>query len=197
MTQTFRFNPQRIAYLEMAGWRAYYDRKWLEVLRLIVALCQEQFHIPFPASLLAGYYTTRASILWVPINHDLKKVLYNLTQFYRMAQRYSGLTFDPVRVAQLELQYFDVHRRLSGAEDKNEFVQTLIDLHSALFNLSPTEVRDSAELRVQAANTVDLITSKKSTDIAADWLNIEVTLRQCYTSLQQALDAHQTDKHSQ
>jgi hypothetical protein len=54
------FNPERIAYYEANGWRAYYDRKWLRLLRLIVALAQEEFRIPFPNSLLAAYYVTRA-----------------------------------------------------------------------------------------------------------------------------------------
>jgi hypothetical protein len=27
------FNPERIAYYEANGWRAYYDRKWLRLLR--------------------------------------------------------------------------------------------------------------------------------------------------------------------
>jgi len=44
------------------------------MLYLIVALCQEQFHIPFPQSLLAAYYTTRASIAWVPVDHNEEKV---------------------------------------------------------------------------------------------------------------------------
>src|SRR5207247_1942422 len=89
----FNFDPDRVAYFEANGWRAYYDRKWLKMLRLIVGLCQEQFHIPFPMSLLAAYYTTRASLAWVPVDHDEQKVLAFLEKFYRLARRYSGLKF--------------------------------------------------------------------------------------------------------
>ena len=46
--------PERVASFEAAGWKAYYDRKWLKMLCLIVLLCQEQFHIPFPMSLAAA-----------------------------------------------------------------------------------------------------------------------------------------------
>lgn len=187
MATKFHFNPKRVAHFEAAGWRAYYDRKWLKMLQLIVALCQEQFHIPFPMSLLAAYYTTRASIAWVPVNHDVQKVLRYLEKFYRLARRYSGLKFDVARVAALELQYFDVHRRLSGASDKTEFVQTLVNLHSAIFGLSPAQARESAELRVLAADTVDLITSKRSTDIERDWAKLEEYLHRCYSLIQQEL----------
>jgi hypothetical protein len=181
-------NPERIAQIEANGWRAYYEHKWFKMLRLIAALAQEEFHIPFPMSLLAAYYTTRASVAWVPVDHDLRKVLSYLTKFYRIAQHYSGLNFDVEHVADLELQYFDVHRRCAGLEDKSEFIQTMVDLHSAIFGITTEQARESAELRVLAGNTVDLITSKTSTDVAADWAKLEEYLRQCYSSIQHELE---------
>jgi hypothetical protein len=187
MAVTFEFDPERIAYFEAAGWRAYYDHKWLKMLRLLVGLCQEQFNIPFPMSLVAAYYTTRASLVWVPIDHDESKVLAYLEKFYRVARRYSGLTYDVSRVAALELQYFDVHRRLSGKPEKDEFLQTLVDLHSAIFGLPAERVRESAEWRLRAANTVDQITSKTSIDIESDWAKLEEDLRRCYGSIQHEL----------
>ncbi|HEX3643900.1 MAG TPA: hypothetical protein VHV10_21630 [Ktedonobacteraceae bacterium] len=187
MAVTFEFDPERIAYFEAAGWRAYYDHKWLKMLRLLVGLCQEQFNIPFPMSLVAAYYTTRASLAWVPIDHDESKVLAYLEKFYRVARRYSGLTYDVSQVAALELQYFDVHRRLSGKPEKDEFLQTLVDLHSAIFGLPAERVWESAEWRLHAANTVDQITSKTSTDIEGDWTKLEEDLRRCYGSIQHEL----------
>ncbi len=80
--------PERVAYFEAAGWKAYYDRKWLKMLRLIVLLCQEQFHIPFPMSLAAAYHTTRASLAWAPVEHDEQKVLKFLEKFYNVARLY-------------------------------------------------------------------------------------------------------------
>jgi hypothetical protein len=188
MPKTFTVNPDRVAYFEAAGWRAYYEHQWFRMLRLIVGLCQEQFRIPFPMSLQAGYYTTRASAAWVPVDHDDQKVLAYLEKFYRIARHYSGLKFEPSRVAVLELQYFDVHRRLSGNPEKGEFLHTLIELHSELFDLSPEKVQESVEWRLLAANTVDLITSNTSTDIEGDWAKLEEYLRRCYHSIQDELD---------
>ena len=187
MAVTFGFDPERVAYFEAAGWRAYYDHKWFKMLCLIVGLCQEQFHIPFPMSLIAAYYTTRASLAWVPVDHDERKVLAYLEKFYRVARRYSGLTYDISKVAALELQYFDVHRRLAGKPEKDEFLQTLVDLHSAIFGLPAERVRESAEWRLRAANTVDQITSKTSIDIEGDWAKLEEDLRRCYRSIQREL----------
>ncbi|HLF77184.1 MAG TPA: hypothetical protein VJB57_06785 [Dehalococcoidia bacterium] len=176
-------NPERVAYYEAEGWRAYYDRKYLRLLRLLVSLCHEQFSMPWPRALLGSYYATRASVAWIPLNHDEAKVLHYYEKFYRLARRYSGLVFDPARVAGLELRYNDDHRRLIGTEDKAPLLQTLVDLHSALFGISPEEARESAEWRLRALNTVDGITGKTSTDVAGDWRKLEAELVRCYSSI--------------
>jgi hypothetical protein len=191
MAMQFEFDPDQVAYFEAHGWRAYYDHKWFTLLSIIVRLCQAQFRIPFPVSLLAAYYVTRAAAAWAPVDHDMAKAQMFYEKFYRLARRYSGLKFDPVRVGALELEYNEVHRRLSGKPDKTEFIQTMIDLHSAIFGISPNDARESAELRVQANNTVDLITSRTSTNPEADWAKLEDELRLCYRSIQRVLrDRH-------
>jgi hypothetical protein len=188
MARIFTMLPERAAYFEAAGWKAYYDRKWLKMLRLIVLLCQEQFHIPFPMSLAAAYYTTRASLAWAPVEHDEQKVLKYLEKFYNVARRYSGLQYDVKKVAALELQYYEVHRRLSGKAEKEELLQTFIDLHCALFELMPDQARESSEWRLLAADTVDLITSRTSTNIEEDWKKLEGYLQKAYGSIVQELD---------
>lgn len=188
MPRKVQFNPERVAYYEAAGWRAYYDRRWLRLLRLIVGLCQEQFGIPFPLSLQAAYYVTRASAAWAPVDHDAVKVETYYRQFYRLARRYSGLRFNPARVAALELRYNDDHRRLVGQPDKRAFIATLTALHSALFGISPAQARESAALRLLANNTVDRITGQTSTDIDGDWRRLEAHLRQAYASIARAIE---------
>jgi hypothetical protein len=185
----YEFNPDQVAHFEAAGWRAYYEHAWLKMLGLLVRLNQEQFRIPFPVSWLAAYYVVRASAAWVAKDHDRQQVTAWLERFYRIARRYSGLRFDVTRAAVLEEQYWDVHRRLSGKPDKTEFIDTMIALHSEIFGISREQARDSAELRVLANNTVDLITSKTSVDPAADWIKLEEYLRQCYRSVKEAQQA--------
>jgi hypothetical protein len=182
-----RFEPDQVAYFEAHGWRAYYDRQWLKLLWLIVRLCQAQFRIPFPVSLLAAYYVTRAAAAWAPVNNDMALAQRFYERFYRVVRRYSGLSFDPARAAQLELQYNEVHRRLSGKPDKTAFIETMVQLHSTIFAITPEQARESAEQRVLANNTVDLITSKTSTNPEEDWTRLEDYLRQCYRSIYRVL----------
>jgi hypothetical protein len=183
----FEFSPDRVAYCEVAGWRAYYDHNWPRLLRLVVELVQTQFNIPFPMSLVAAYYVTRASAAWVPVDHDDTVIQAYNEKFYRLARRYSGLKFDPAQVAALETRYWEVHRRLSGKPDKTEFIDAMIALHSAVFHITPNQARESAELRVMANNVLDTITSRTSPDPDADWKLCEDYLRQCYESIEKHL----------
>ena len=183
MTARVEIHADRIAELEAGGWRAYYERDWPRVVRLMVALNQEQFHIPFPLSVVAAAHVALASVAWVPVEHDEPVVRRHLRRFYRMAHRWSGLDFDPVRAADLEIGYWIEHRRLLGVADKSSFVEAMAQLHAYLFGLAVDRMRDSAEWRVRANNTVDLITSGESVDPEADWSKLEEELRRCYRSI--------------
>lgn len=192
MAPAATFNPDTIARYEAGGWRAYYERKWPRLLGMTVNLCQEQFKIPFPRSLKAAYHIVRASLAWVPIDHDERKVLEELEAFYMLAARYSPLDFDPVRAAALEFRYFDDHRRLVGSPDKADLIATMTKLHSAIFGITPEEARESAEWRVRAMNTVDAITSHASRDVEGDWVRLEEDLRRCYRSIGEHLARKQS-----
>ena len=123
-----------------------------------------------------------------PVDHDEDAVRRHFGRFYRMARRWSGLEFDPVTAARLEVDYWIEHRRLIGNPDKTSFVAAMTALHAHLFGLPAAAVRESAVLRVEANNTVDRITGQTSVDQEADWVKLEDELRRCYRSIQQALD---------
>jgi hypothetical protein len=183
-----RLNPERIARLEAGGWRAYYDRDWPTLLRLMVQLNQEQFHIPFPLSVIAALHVALGSRAWARVENDPRQVQRHFERFYRMARRWSELPFEPRRAAELEVRYWIEHRRLVGQDDKTSFIEAMTALHAHLFDLPHERVRESAEWRVRANNTVDRITSRLSSDTEADWARLEDELRQCYRSLQKALE---------
>jgi hypothetical protein len=185
---TIHLEPERLARLESAGWRAYYDRRWLKLIGQMVQLNQEQFHIPFPLSVVAAYHVMRGSVAWVPVNNDPEAVRRHFTRYYRIARRWSGMQFVPRRAAELEVSYWIEHRRLVGNPDKESFIQAMTALHSHLFGLPPERMRESAEWRIKANNTVDLITGGLSLDPAADWAKLETELVQCYRSVQRELE---------
>jgi len=184
------FNPAAVAYYETEGWRAYYDRNWLGAFGLMVHLSESQFHIPFPRSFLAVYHVIRASVAFVPRDHDLNVVRRHLAAFYRIAAEANHGAFDAYAVAELELRYWVIHRELAEATDadKHALIECVAALHGALFGRAPAEMWDSAVSRVAAADAVDRITSRRSADPAADWALVESHLRRAYGQVKGAAD---------
>lgn len=179
----YTFDPDRVAYAEANGWRAYYDRKWPKMLQLMMQLSREQFHMPFLASVVAAYYTVQAGRHWVPQRAERDRTQYFLTRFYRQARAHSGLRFDPAEAGAREMAYWDVARRIKQGASRQEYVDTMTGLHSTVFGISPEQAAESAELRVQANELVNEITQGTARDAEKNWTDLEERLRQCYRSI--------------
>ncbi|MBI1802158.1 MAG: hypothetical protein HYR71_11090 [Chloroflexi bacterium] len=190
MPRRFEFNPERVAYFEKAGWEAYYDRRWLRAFWLLIQLGHEQFHMDWLTAAAAAIDTVRASRAFAPVDNDVPAATYYIGRFYEKARRSLGLKASAQALAALEMDYWVVHRRLANERAANPdggdiepMVQSLANLHAALFESAPEAMRRSAELRALSAQTVDLITSKRSTHVPADWRKVEDYLRQAYRAV--------------
>lgn len=184
-------DPNRVAFFEKAGWEAYYDRKWLRALRLMVQLNREQFGMSLPTAIAAAVDVVRASLAFAPVDNDIPAATEHLQHYYEKAGRSSGLRADAKALAALEMDYWVVHRQLAVERrqaldhigDIEPMVESLARLHAALFDAPPEAIRRSAECRAQAAQAVDRITGGYSTDVAGDWQRVEEHLREAYRAL--------------
>jgi hypothetical protein len=190
MKREVYFNPYKVAYYEKSGWEAYYDRDWVRAFRLMVALNREEFHMPFFTAVSAAVDIVRASIAFAPVDNDVPNATEYLRRFYEKARRTSGLKADPATLARLEMDYWVVHRDLAIERKRNPnleniapMVDSLINLHTALFGISGEAARRSAELRAQAAKAVDRITGRYSANIENDWREVESYLQQAYNAV--------------
>jgi hypothetical protein len=183
-----QFDPDRVALLEAEGWRSYYDRDYPRIFWLMTQLTREQFHVPLPFAALASVYIALAMRAFIPQDHSMAAVRAKIARYYAIARRYSSFATDLQRVTALEAEYWDVHRRLSGKADKREFTETMVALHAAVFGLSLERTRESAELRVEANNTVDRITAGAA-NAEAEWALLRHQLSACYSSIARELAA--------
>jgi hypothetical protein len=186
-----QFDPDKVAYFEAAGWKAYYARKWGRAFGLMVQLNREQFRMPLLTALAAAVDIVRASIAFAPLeNNDAPKAKENILRYYAKARRTVGIAADAQTLADLEMDYWIVHRNLALERKKDHalnntgpMVDSLDRLHAALFQVPAAAVRTSAEQRALAAVAVDRITGGYSKDVAADWREVEDHLRQAYRAL--------------
>ena len=185
------FNPHKVAYYEKAGWEAYYDRKWLRAFRLMVSLNCEEFHMPWLIAVAAAMDIVQASIAFAPLeNSNVPKATDYLRRYYEKARRTINIQTDATTLARLEMDYWMVHRKLAIERQKHHdleniapMVESLTDLHAALFGIPREAARRSAELRALAAKAVDRITGRYSPNVENDWREVESYLQQAYRAV--------------
>lgn len=190
MKSNNQFNPEKVAYYEKAGWEAYYDRNWPRAFRLMVQLNREEFHMPFLTAIAGALDIVRASIAFAPVDNDISTAKEHLRRYYQKARRATPIKASAQALAELEMDYWVVHRQLAiermkqpDLDNTGPMVESLVNLHAALFGASPEATRRSAELRAQAAKAVDRITGRYSTDVENDWRQVESYLQQAYRAL--------------
>ena len=180
--------PERAAYYEKAGWEAYYDRKWLRAFLLLVRANRQVFGMSWPTALSAALDTVRASIAFAPLeDNDVDKAQRHMEAFYKKARRSLDIATDAATLARREIDYWVVHRQLAlerktdpDVDNAEGLIQSLTKLHTAQFRGRPEAMRRSAEWRAKAALAVDRITGNYSTDVAADWREVESCLYEAY-----------------
>lgn len=184
------FDPNKVAYYEKAGWEAYYDKNWLRAFGLMVGLMRAQFKMGWGTAVLAAIDTVRASVAFAPMDNDVPKATHHIQKFYEKACRSLSIKASAQELAALEIEYWVVHRqlalrRIQNHDDHNiePMTQSLANLHAALFNSTPEKMWQSAEFRALAAKAVDRITGKYSTNVTADWQEVETYLQQAYQAV--------------
>jgi hypothetical protein len=117
-----------------------------------------------------------------------------MARFYEKARNALDIPTDAQRLAELEIDYWVVHRELAirrknkrEDEDIEPMVNSLNALHAALFDSSLEVMRPSAEWRALAAKTVDRITGNYSDDIDEDWRRVEDYLQKAYRAVKKEL----------
>ena len=192
MPRTYVDNPEIVAHYEKEGWAAYYDRNWLRAFWLLVKMNREAFRMSFFKALAAAMDTVRASIAFAPLeDNDVPKATFHLAQFYKKARESVGISASAQTLAELEMDYWVVHRELAiqrqqnrDNEDIEPMIKALNVLHAALFDSSLEKMRQSAEWRARAAKTVDRITGNYSENVDEDWRRVEEYLLNAYRSVQ-------------
>ncbi len=161
-----RFDPKKLAHYETVNWVAYYQKKWLTLLRASVGMVQEAFSLSLLQAMYAAYLVARAEIAAAPFpDNDIP-------------------TAD---AAKREVKWWIVHRELFNTEDKQALVDALYDLN-ILYGAEPQGARQAAEYRAQAmVYSDDWIKQGKLSDsplIAQE----EAELEKCYAALKRAIN---------
>jgi hypothetical protein len=152
------FDPRRVGSLECDAWVAYYRREWLTFLRAAIGLTRHTFGLPWPQTLWGAWLVLRANQLWAPFpDNDPAGARKTMERFYRMVARRYGESFDPARAAELEVEWWRVHRHHQhhhGSEG-TALVDALAALYSYVYSVPVEDVRVAAQQRAAAMDDSD------------------------------------------
>jgi hypothetical protein len=152
------FDPRAVGGWECRAWETYYRRKWGAFLVASVAMVRSAFEMSWPRTVVGAWLVLRANQVWAPYpDNDPDEARRLMTLFYRLLRKGSGVAFDPVRAAELEVEWWRVHRegQHSGDDGSPALVGALADLYAYTYGVDPASVSGAAALRAEAMDVSD------------------------------------------
>jgi hypothetical protein len=183
------FDPDEVARLETAMWRSYYQKERLKLFNELTELLRTQYNLPLIRSNAVAYQASKAAFVFKDGHkrEDYEKALPNLVNFYQEIRKVSDVNFDVHRAAQLELEWWIVHRErkrhASGVLDK-----ALAELPAELYQIPVEKMMEHAKLRAEAMTIRDN-KAEAGGVTEEDWKKIDALLHLSWRELYQAVNA--------
>jgi hypothetical protein len=153
------FDPRKVGSLECHAWVAYYRREWLKFLRAAVLLTRHTFGLPWPETIRGAWLVLRANQLWAQFpGNDPAGARRAMERFYRLVAHRHSERFDPATAAELEVEWWRVHREhqhQGSPEDRDSLVAALATLYAYVYGAPEDDVRVAAEQRALAMDHSD------------------------------------------
>jgi hypothetical protein len=182
------FDPDRLADLETAMWKAYYRRQPARLFGHLLEGLREQGQASWPRAIAASLYLTRAAARFARSTGDYDRFVPDIARGYRLL----GLptTVDADEVARRELRWWVVRREI-GLAAGQAAGDAITRLYAALYELPETAVAEAGRLRGEAAEVRDRGATADPDGPTgrgrAYWPEVARLLRASYRSLHEAL----------
>lgn len=175
-----RFDPARMADLELRMWQAYYEKDRVRLFALLVATLREQYRYSWAVASVEGFHLARAAARFSELQSNYDAVLPDLEAAYGTARAWLGAGFEPAAVARAELAWW-VARRTPGRNNAAIVAGLIADEYALLYETSRDLVMLPAQLRAEAAALRD------ANATSPDWDTIGRLLQESYAALSRAL----------
>ena len=142
-----------VGHRETDAWAAYYRREWVAFLRASVGMVAAGFGMNRRETLLGAWLVLRANQAWAPFPaNDPVRARELMRRFYALVARDGSLDLDPARAADLEVEWWRLHRehQHDGDVTADDLVAALVDLYAYVYAADPRAVRPAATSRVEA-----------------------------------------------
>ena len=175
-----RFEPDRLADLEVRMWQAYYAKERVKLFQLLVTMLREQYHYSWATAAKEGFHLARAAAGFGDARGGYEAFLPDLEAGYATAKARLHAGFDPAAVARAELAWW-VARRVPAQNSAEQVGELIAREYALLYEVPQETVGHAALLRAQAGKLRD------DTSAQPDWSVIRGLLVQSYRELRAGL----------
>jgi hypothetical protein len=191
------FDPDRLARLELAMWKAYYRREGLRLFRLLVRANAEQAGVGLPRALLAALWLSWAAVRFGRSTGAYERFEAPIARGYRWLGLPSEV--DVEEVARRELRWWVVRREI-GLAAGVAAGEAIAALYAQLYGLPVERVAEAGRLRGLAAEVRDrgatIDPDGPSGDGRAYWPEVARLLVASYQELAAAIAPDDTESAS-
>lgn len=186
-----KIDPVKLGNLEVAWWRAHNDHDKRKLARLLI----EQNMLMY--GLTESEAKSALEDLVFGVNyHDMRKwdeAIEAVTCYYQKILNKSGLKYDPLTVAKLEVGWWHLHDGLEHNPDKSKLAKAFAKLYSALFNTTVEKMMKAGELKAEATREHDIAEDPETPAYKAEqhWRKAGKLLIKFYQKLKEILDQHE------
>jgi hypothetical protein len=177
------FDADEVARLETAMWRSYYEKQRLQLFNQLSELLRSQYNMPVVRSNLVAYYAADAAFVFKrgKQRSDYEKALPALIKFYESIRQMSDIPFDVNRAAQLELEWWIIHRE-RAQHGPGDLSRALAELQAEMYRVPMDQLTEHADLRAEAMTIRDT-KAEQGGVTEADWAKIDELLHRSWRSL--------------
>jgi hypothetical protein len=182
------FDADEVARLDTAMWRSYYTRERLRLYSELTELLQKQYKLNFWRRQLIGYRAAKAAFVFKDgkSRADYEQALPDLEKFYAEIRDISTTDFDAKRAAQLELEWWIIHRERKKYKE-GDLARALAETAAEIYKLPVENFMEHGQLRAEAMNIRD--TKAETGGVSEeDWQKIDELLHQSWRSLHNAVN---------
>jgi len=156
-----KFNPPKMAQLEVGCWQAHHEKDNKKLFSLLIDWFKELYQIEENSA------KRIVEITAVAINfHNKKswqKAIKTLEKVYQIIKKETNYVFSPEVVANLEINWWQIHDELENELDKEELEKAFRDYYGEIYRLSSLQAARTAHYKTLATYTHDL--AEKTTDL--------------------------------
>ena len=144
------FNPDKLARYEKENYVAYYQKRWLRLLRVSIRMVQEAYQFSLVQAIYGAYLIARAEIAFAPFpDNDVPLAEAYMRRFFIFLNRVHGLKIDVENAAQIEVNWWIVHRNLFAEDENQELVEALARHLVVVYGIAESAAREAAYHRAQ------------------------------------------------